>query len=75
MVLQILADAGQLVPERDAVAVEFGARADAGQPYAACSNPALVAEAMDPNWNGPIILPEGQWALPAGAFGSGGGPG
>jgi len=53
----------------------LGARADAGQPYAACSNPALVAEAMDPNWNGPIILPEGQWALPAGAFGSGGGPG
>jgi len=49
-------------------------RADAGTPYDTCADAALVAEAMDPHWDRPIILPEGQWKLPAGAFGNGGGP-
>jgi hypothetical protein len=52
----------------------LGDRADAGRPYAGCSNQALLAEAMDPNWSGPIIVPADEWALPAGAFGKGGGP-
>jgi hypothetical protein len=34
----------------------------------------LIAEAMDPDWNGPIILPEEEWVIPNGAFGQGGGP-
>lgn len=53
---------------------DIGSRADAGKPYAGCSQQSLIAEAMDPNWNGPIILPAAEWALPAGAFGKGGGP-
>ena len=49
-------------------------KASLGKAYAACSNAALVAEARNENWNGPIILPEGEWELPAGAFGESDGP-
>jgi 3'-phosphoadenosine 5'-phosphosulfate sulfotransferase (PAPS reductase)/FAD synthetase len=33
-----------------------------------------VAAAMSASWNEPIILPEGAWRLPAGAFGKAAGP-
>jgi 3'-phosphoadenosine 5'-phosphosulfate sulfotransferase (PAPS reductase)/FAD synthetase len=49
-------------------------KASLGRAYAPCSNAKLVAEARDENWNGPIILPEGEWQLPAGAFGESNGP-
>ena len=45
-----------------------------GSPFAGCANPQLIEEARDPNWNHPIILPEGSWQLPAGAFTKSGGP-
>ena len=45
-----------------------------GSPFAGCANPQLIEEALDPNWNHPIILPEGSWQLPAGAFTKSGGP-
>lgn len=45
-----------------------------GKAYPACSNAALVAEARDENWNGRILLDEGEWELPAGAFGESNGP-
>jgi hypothetical protein len=48
--------------------------ANAGQPYAAIT-PELIAEALDKERNGPIILSSGvTWALPAGAFGNNAGP-
>ncbi len=50
------------------------AAADAGTPYASITS-ALIAEARDPSWSGPIILPAGApWTLPAGAFGDSAGP-
>jgi 3'-phosphoadenosine 5'-phosphosulfate sulfotransferase (PAPS reductase)/FAD synthetase len=45
-----------------------------GRPFAGCANSQLIEEALDPNWNHPIILPEGSWQLPAGAFTKSGGP-
>jgi len=41
-----------------------GDRADAGKPYAGCSDRPLTAEAMNPNWSGPIILQEDEWVVP-----------
>lgn len=35
---------------------------------------ALIAEANNESWDGPIVLPEGTWTLPAGAFKECGGP-
>jgi 3'-phosphoadenosine 5'-phosphosulfate sulfotransferase (PAPS reductase)/FAD synthetase len=49
-------------------------KASMGKAYAPCSDVKLVAEARDENWNGRIILGEGEWQLPAGAFGDGNGP-
>jgi 3'-phosphoadenosine 5'-phosphosulfate sulfotransferase (PAPS reductase)/FAD synthetase len=48
--------------------------ANNGTPYSTCSDQTLVAEALNPKWNGRIILDESEWELPAGAFGAGGGP-
>jgi 3'-phosphoadenosine 5'-phosphosulfate sulfotransferase (PAPS reductase)/FAD synthetase len=45
-----------------------------GKPFVGCENHQLVEEAMSPNWNHPIILPEGSWQLPPGAFTGNGGP-
>lgn len=50
------------------------AAADQGRPYPAIT-PARIAEATNPAWDGPIILPPDQpWELPAGAFGDSAGP-
>ena len=49
-------------------------KASLGKAYAPCSNAALVAEARDENWNGRIILEDGEWQLPTGAFGESNGP-
>jgi 3'-phosphoadenosine 5'-phosphosulfate sulfotransferase (PAPS reductase)/FAD synthetase len=50
------------------------AAAAEGKPYPSITT-ALIAEAGDAAWNGPIVLPPEQpWALPAGAFGDGAGP-
>jgi 3'-phosphoadenosine 5'-phosphosulfate sulfotransferase (PAPS reductase)/FAD synthetase len=49
-------------------------KASLGKAYPACSNAALVAEARNEHWNGRIILDEGEWELPAGAFGESNGP-
>jgi len=48
--------------------------ANAGTVYSGITA-ALIAEALDMQWNRPIILPAGvPWSLPAGAFGSSAGP-
>lgn len=47
--------------------------ADAGTPYAAIT-PYLVALATGHEFTEPAILPEGAWALPAGAYGESCGP-
>jgi hypothetical protein len=44
-------------------------KASLGTAYHGCGNAALLAEAKDENWNGPIILSDGEWQLLAGAFG------
>lgn len=49
------------------------AAADLGTPYAAIT-PELIQETLDPHWSGAIIVPEGSWRLPAGAFGDKTGP-
>jgi Phosphoadenosine phosphosulfate reductase family len=49
-------------------------KAARGTAYAGTQNAALVAEANDANWNGPIFLTPGTWTLPAGAFGDCSGP-
>lgn len=49
-------------------------KAAKGTPYPASSNPAVVAEALDENWGGRVILEEGEWTTPAGAFGESAGP-
>jgi 3'-phosphoadenosine 5'-phosphosulfate sulfotransferase (PAPS reductase)/FAD synthetase len=49
-------------------------KASLGKAYPECSNAKLVAEARDEKWNGRIILNEGEWQLPAGAFGESNGP-
>lgn len=54
--------------------MDVTAKAALGKPYPQCSNAKLVAEARDRNWDYPIILPEGEWELPPGAFGENGGP-
>lgn len=51
------------------------ALADRGQPYrAALSQPGLARRALCSDWDEPVRTTPGQWQLPAGAFGSGGGP-
>lgn len=50
------------------------AKAALGKAYGPCGETQLVAEARDENWHGQIILPEGEWQLPAGAFGESNGP-
>jgi hypothetical protein len=45
-----------------------------GKPFAGCANRQLIEEALDPNWNYPITLPEGSWQAPVGAFTKSGGP-
>ena len=49
-------------------------RAAQGKAYDGCQNAPLVAEAMNPNWIGPIFLDQGTWKLPAGALGESCGP-
>ena len=44
------------------------ARAASGRAFA--MDPAVMAEAQDEHWDGPVILPRGTWTLPVGAFGS-----
>ena len=48
------------------------AKADKGTPYPATSNQALIDEANDPNWDGPVFIED--WQMPAGAFGENTGP-
>lgn len=48
------------------------ARAAKGTIYPNCFDLALVAEALDPNWDYPIFID--NWVLPAGAFGESAGP-
>lgn len=43
-------------------------RAQAAHPFA--MDPAILAEARDEAWNGPVFLPEGGWKIPVGAYGS-----
>jgi len=43
-------------------------RADAARPFA--MDPAVLAEARDEHWAGPVLLPAGTWRLPIGAYGS-----
>ena len=45
-----------------------------GKPFVGCGNQQLIEEALDRHWNRPIILPEGSWQLPPGAFTRSGGP-
>jgi 3'-phosphoadenosine 5'-phosphosulfate sulfotransferase (PAPS reductase)/FAD synthetase len=49
-------------------------KASLGKAHPQCYDATLVAEARDETWNHPIILPEGEWQLPAGAFGENNGP-
>lgn len=48
------------------------AKADLGKAYPGCSDPELVAEALDSNWDRDVFV--NGWSLPAGAFGDGCGP-
>lgn len=48
--------------------VPVNAKADAGRAYCGCSNPALVAEALNPGWDGEIRINPSDWQMPAGAF-------
>jgi 3'-phosphoadenosine 5'-phosphosulfate sulfotransferase (PAPS reductase)/FAD synthetase len=48
------------------------ALADRGKPFT--MHEADIAAALAETWTEPIILPAGQWQLPAGAFAKGGGP-
>lgn len=48
--------------------------ADAGRPYEKSNNQALADELRSTSFNRPIIVDEGQWRLPAGAFGDSCGP-
>jgi 3'-phosphoadenosine 5'-phosphosulfate sulfotransferase (PAPS reductase)/FAD synthetase len=49
--------------------------ADRGHPYPAASNqPDLVRRALSSAWTEPVRIISGEWQLPAGAFGTGGGP-
>jgi 3'-phosphoadenosine 5'-phosphosulfate sulfotransferase (PAPS reductase)/FAD synthetase len=49
--------------------------ADRGEPYrAAITQPGLARQALCAEWHEPVRTTPGQWQLPAGAFGSGGGP-
>lgn len=72
-----------VMPERfakvAALEVEFGKTIDrdrvpvtdkaaAGTAYAGCANKALVAEALNPAWDGQILVDPASWELPAGAF-------
>ena len=45
-----------------------------GKPFVGCGNQQLIEEALDRNWNHPIISPAGSWQLPPGAFTRSGGP-
>jgi hypothetical protein len=46
-----------------------------GQPYeATTADPDLVAVAMSREYTEPVLVPEGQWELPAGAYGDSCGP-
>ena len=47
-------------------------QADRGVPYR--MDPAAVAAALSPEYTDAVILPEGEWKLPAGAFGESCGP-
>jgi 3'-phosphoadenosine 5'-phosphosulfate sulfotransferase (PAPS reductase)/FAD synthetase len=54
--------------------MSVGNLADKGTPYAAL-NAAVLAEALDTEWNEPIVLPSSaSWVLPTGAFGDSTGP-
>lgn len=49
--------------------------ADRGTPYPACDNPDLVALAMSSDYPADqVVVPPGEWRLPAGAYQRGGGP-
>ena len=48
-------------------------KANMGTVYSPCRNDKLVG-VKNRNWNGPIILEENEWRLPAGAFGETNGP-
>lgn len=49
--------------------------ADRGTPYPACGDPALVRLAMSDVYpSDQVLVPEGEWRPPAGAFRKGGGP-
>jgi 3'-phosphoadenosine 5'-phosphosulfate sulfotransferase (PAPS reductase)/FAD synthetase len=54
--------------------MDVNTKASLGKAYAPCAHAALIAEARDENWNGRIILDDGEWQLPAGAFGESTGP-
>ncbi|MFV9505445.1 MAG: phosphoadenosine phosphosulfate reductase family protein [Oscillochloridaceae bacterium umkhey_bin13] len=47
--------------------------ADQGTPYPSLTA-ARITEALDDHWDAPIILPQADWTLPAGAFGDSAGP-
>jgi 3'-phosphoadenosine 5'-phosphosulfate sulfotransferase (PAPS reductase)/FAD synthetase len=55
---------------RDSTVVQAAER---GTPYEAI-NPRDIAAALSETWDEPILLPEGAWQLPAGAFGDATGP-
>ncbi len=49
--------------------------ADRGHPYqAAIRQPDLARQALSAAWTEPVRITAGEWQLPAGAFGTGGGP-
>jgi len=52
--------------------LDVQAKADKGTPYPATANQALIDEANDPNWDGPVFVDD--WQMPAGAFGENTGP-
>ena len=50
-------------------------RADMGCPYPAALERRLLAQAADSHdWDAPVLVAPGDWVMPAGAFGEGGGP-
>jgi hypothetical protein len=50
--------------------------ADRGRPYpATIAQPALVRQALSPDWLEPVTVPPAQWQMPAGAYGEAVGPG
>ncbi len=79
----IYAHAPQRIQRLNTYEIEFGCtiqrkqsvleRAQAGTPYAAAT-PERMARCMAKTFDEPIILAEGEWKLPAGAYGESTGP-